>query len=414
MAHSTVIWNRSWVRKSIGIILLIVSLYVLTSYAFVFKSNTGIVNTTIAEINSPIAGTVSVHDYETGDWVNKDDTVLTVKNSLQDTTGISSLVTEKTSLSERVSSLKKEKEEMESLRLVLYNRYLAFSVYTKADLERELVDLHSQLKVVERLQKLASNMHKDAENLYKKKIFTRETLYVHAREKEEYLLDILRIQARIKEIGIEKDALDSSIILDNGKSDTTYIQQRIDVLDVEILEIAARINESSVRVKEIAREIEENRLHFYKLSTYQSVSPVNGVVWRKYVHTGKFADANNELMSIANCDSVFVDSVIPNTLAETVLVGDKVRLRLLGDYNEFDGVVEGLYGASSKAQDRHRPAILPEIEQSSVVVRISVDPKIFKDQRNNFCYIGRQVSVKFDRDLTGNIKKLWDMTQSVF
>jgi multidrug resistance efflux pump len=175
--------------------------------------------------------------------------------------------------------------------------------------------------------------------------------------------------------------------------------QRADEIRILLADIAARLSEDRTRIAAIDRQILIEQEQLARTERFEVRSPMPGVLWRSYIYPGAAVPSENELIVIADCETLFVDAAVSNRSVDTVMPGMQVSVRLVGSSMQFDGIVSNVYGgASMLALDRTQAAVLIDVEDSEIVARIAIDISELPQLRENACYIGRQVSVEFPRE----------------
>lgn len=410
----TVFWNQQGFRIAIGVVLLLLGTYIAAQYAMNFKSNKGIINTNTSVLVSPVAGFVTGKNAENAQWVTAGEKLLTVENRLLDYSYINELRTEKETLIERVRALRIERDDHILARQNLEYRFNLYLEWQRNSTQRRIAKLNSKKQTLLKLYDTADRIVEINQDLVGGQIISEIELQNTVIDRDEYLAEVRDIEITIAELQTQLDALENKTFLASGGNDVPYSLQRMDTVDLEIANLTAQISEFEFRTTMIDKEIAEQHHHLEKMSNHTVISPVNGIIWRSYVENDKHIDPTNELVIIANCENIFVDSIVSNRYVNAVQIGETISVRFLGESRDFSGTVVSIYGASMKSVDRIQPAILPEVDGDEIIVRIKINPADLPNMQDNFCYIGRQVSVKFNRDYFSSLPDMLGMLTSAF
>lgn len=414
MAQNVVLWNRQWFRIMLGVSLILVGLYVTTPYLLNFRSNKGVVNSGTVVISSPIEGFVRTDGFAVGDWVKRGDLVLRVDNALQNRSFINELQTEQSTLKARVIALGVQAGKLKAIKDRLFADNGRYRDHTLVHLANQIAQGEADEKALVVLLAAAEDRLSRSVSLHKDGILAEISL-IEARSRRDELN--ARIEAVLQQVAALRGnlaAVEQGVYVGNGRNDVPYSLQRLDEVEIALADIRARRTEYVARIGQIDNQIRVEQQRLAMTSQYEGRAPMSGVLWRSYAHDGAPTAPNNELVVIADCSNLFVDSVVSNSHVDAIRIGDAVSIRLLGEFAEIDGVVTGIYGASMKTVDRVQPAVLPQVKGDEVVVRARISVLELPDWKRNYCFIGRQVAVKFSRPYLMSASKFWEMLASVY
>lgn len=414
MRAKVVLWNRQWFRVSLGVFLILVGLYIVTPYLLNVTSNRGIINASTAAVTSPISGFVRDEGRAVGGWIEQGERLVTISNDNQDRSFINELHTERRTLEQRVQALAVQATDLEAIKCQLDEERAAYQRFTReritheiAALEADLAASRTVLATVERNRERQSQLRS---NGYSTGVQV-EDLTDRANELQ---AGITATQARIKVLETDRAALEAGTYVGVGRNDVPYSSQRADEIRILLADIAARSSEYRARIEQIDRQIAVEQDRLERTARFEVTSPVSGVLWRNYTYPEMAVPPDNELMVVANCSSVFVDTLLSNSDADAVTPGTQVKVRLLGEFDDFEGTVAQVYGASMKSVDRTQAAVLPEVDGSEIVVRVAIDLRDLPQWKENACYIGRQVSVKFPGGRLPSVMGMFKALASVY
>jgi len=394
-----VVWNRPPVRVTLGVCLIAVGAYALIPFLLSVTSSRSVINTRIVSVTSPINGFVHGVAQEAGRWIERDELLFTVSNENQNRSFLNELLTERRTLAQRIDAFTVQTEDLQQLLTQLGVNVDQYQRFTSDRIAHEIARLEADRAGRQAaLSSVRSNLSRQQQlndNGYARDVEVEDlTFEVQGLEAE-----ISSIAAQIRVLEADQAGLRAGTFVGIGRNDVPYSMQRADEIRILLADIAARLCEDSTRIAEIDRQILIEQEQLTRTERFEVRSPMPGVLLRSYIYPGAAVPPDNELIVIADCESIFVDAAVSNRSMDTVMPGMQVSVRLVGSSMQFDGIVSNVYGgASMLALDRTQAAILIDVEDSEIVARIAIDISELPQLRENACYIGRQVSVEFPRE----------------
>jgi RND family efflux transporter MFP subunit len=107
------------------------------------------------------------------------------------------------------------------------------------------------------------------------------------------------------------------------------------------------------------------------LDRTQVTAPVNGVISNFDLRPGDYVTAGRPVTALVDSDSLRIDAYFEETRLPRIHVGDRVRIRLMGEGTRLDGHVESIAGG---IEDRERQAganLLANINPTFTWVRLA-------------------------------------------
>ncbi|PDT83290.1 efflux RND transporter periplasmic adaptor subunit [Sinorhizobium sp. BJ1] len=405
------ILNHRITRISVGILLLALAIAVLLPDLTGYTSLDGTVNARFAIINAPIDGEISKPPPRIGTPVAEGEAIAAIRNERVNRSVLASLRAEHGTAVERVSALRRERDELTRMRDELAQRMGVFQGATIASLQRELQILQKRVEV-SRAQDVVAKVDLDRrQELEAKGIFTRKMVEAAEAagaaaggEVEISNLTVDLLQQRL-------DAVRQGIfVMGDGQNDVPYSRQRQDDVIVRINDLNTRIAENETRAIQTAQQmnVEEKRVRNLESATVPS--PFSGVVWSRNVVSGSNVILNNEMVRILDCRELFVDILVPEVDYDEIYPGREAEVRLFGRGDVFKGRVQAVKGSSAVVEKDSLAANEPETDERSARIRVALTPSVLNTDFANFCQVGRTAQVRFSKRnfrLTRWFESLW-------
>lgn len=141
---------------------------------------------------------------------------------------------------------------------------------------------------------------------------------------------------------------------------------------------AAKVRTSAAT---LTRALAERNVALVDLQRSEVRASVGGVVTNLDIHPGDYLAAGAQAMALVDASSVRIEGYFEETKLRRVSIGDRARVRLLGDDVEITGHVESLAAAIADDQRDDTGNLLPRIAPTfswvrlaqRIPVRISID-----------------------------------------
>jgi multidrug resistance efflux pump len=101
------------------------------------------------------------------------------------------------------------------------------------------------------------------------------------------------------------------------------------------------------------------------------VASVNGYVTNLSLRPGDYLNAGAEALAMIDLDSIRIEAYLEETKLRHVEVGDKARIRLMGDEEDMTGHVESIAGGIADDQRSNSPNLLPTVNATFTWVRLA-------------------------------------------
>lgn len=155
-------------------------------------------------------------------------------------------------------------------------------------------------------------------------------------------------------------------------SDATVTRQKL-----EQAETAARQAEASHQQAELDRQLAMLDLEHSSVRV-----PVGGIITNLAIHPGDFVQAGAQAVALIDTASLRVEGYFEETKLRQITVGDRARVRLMGDDIDITGHVESIAAAIADDQRGDAGNLLPKVVPTfswvrlaqRIPVRIRIDP----------------------------------------
>jgi multidrug resistance efflux pump len=101
------------------------------------------------------------------------------------------------------------------------------------------------------------------------------------------------------------------------------------------------------------------------------IAGVNGYVTNLSLRPGDYLSAGAEALAMIDLDSIRIEAYLEETKLRHVEVGDRARIRLMGDEEDMTGHVESIAGGIADDQRSNSPNLLPAINPTFTWVRLA-------------------------------------------
>ncbi len=391
------ILTSRWTRVLIGSALIVLVLYLSVPRLFVFFNEDGIVNGHYVSLHTPIEGVLTQVPPPPGTPVEKGQVLARVENHRLERSFLNELITEKNSLTRRVSALTTQINDLRGLQDELQCRLDRYRNGLVERLEAEFEEASERrLAACARLEQLRLE-EKRTDELMRNGIVSEQRYEEVKYEKSAAAHTVEAAQAAVRRAEI-KVALAKKNVFVQGESqnDMPYSVMRMDEIQISIEAIEARISEQQTRVAEIERQIGVERERLAKVAETELRSPCDGVVWRGYLATNDVI-IGDEIVQILDSSSLFVDALVAASQYEEIEAGDELRCRFMNSEKRFKGKVAAVKGPAAEYGDPTQVAKMPMDQRRLFRVWISVSPGDLEANPANFFQIGRRVSITFGK-----------------
>jgi multidrug resistance efflux pump len=101
------------------------------------------------------------------------------------------------------------------------------------------------------------------------------------------------------------------------------------------------------------------------------LASVNGYVTNLSLRPGDFLGSGSQALAMIDLDSIRIEAYLEETKLRHVQVGDRARIRLMGDEEDIIGHVESISGGIADDQRGNSPNLLPTVNATFTWVRLA-------------------------------------------
>jgi len=389
-------WNSRRVRRTITFALLATAFFVVVPSLFKTHSFNAIVNARYISIHSPIEGQVNSFELQPGDSVHKDQKLATVKNIRLNESFIKELEVNRNGLKERILGFDLRIKELTALKEDLEHRNQLTLHYEKIRVDEQLVAARADLEATRQMLAERVVLKNRLEPLAKERVIKLTDYDTVVYQVREYENRILSLEATVRRIEAEKQAVEKGIYLGQGRNDVPYTQQKLDETRIQLSDVESQKLEQQRRIDEITKQIvdEETRLKLNREVVLSS--PLNGIVWKKFFVNSSEVVIGSEVAQVVDCSKLFVDAEVDEKSLKNFNLGQPVEYRLYGSNDWKQGTITGKTGSGNTLEDRTLAAQLAT-KKDSAKITIRINPSDLASSSADFCHIGRKVEVSIDR-----------------
>jgi HlyD family secretion protein len=113
---------------------------------------------------------------------------------------------------------------------------------------------------------------------------------------------------------------------------------------------------------------------------------------------------NAPLADVVDCQSAFVEAIVPERRYDDVQIGEAVHIKLLGNSRKIPGTVHAVRGPSAVVNHESLAAWLtPQRTREAMTVSVAIDPETLQQVAQGVCQLGRSAKVYFDHKRDGGV-----------
>ncbi len=385
-------------RLAFGIGLLCVVAAIYLPYLFFTYSSNAVVSARIVTLTTPIDGIVTKAPPPIGTELHEGDIIAEFVNTTVDRSTVGQLNVEKESLKERIDSLEEEKTNLIKLKEELEES-------KKSHLSSRAERLEYDIKRVEkRHQELIDSVTEASRLLNRKKeLYKKGTISVSSLDSTFFTAERatkVADQAKLEldRLVVELNFIRKGIFINqDGRSEVTYQDQRIDEIRIRVADIDSRINEYTTRIQVISERIQIETDRLNGLEKRDIRASEFSVVLRSYVMPGTHIDEKTKVVDVIDCSKVFIDMTIHEGYFEKIKIGERVKVKLRGGTKPIHGMITHIRGGAVFAEPEKSVAgVAPIRRPHEMQVIIEIDKEDLYESAADFCHVGRTGEVTFE------------------
>lgn len=388
-------------RLLIGLVLVIVSIWVIVGEQMGGASANAMVNARLATLRAPIAGEVTMPDLALGATVRRSEELAAVSDSRVDRVRLNDLVLEQNDARIERDRLRDVITETRNVVTTISVRAARFERSNIRQAEIRLTHALERLELLEERAKAASSARVAVLDPLAGDRLTRldaEPTSSAVPLPRGVTSDLaLAIEWAREEVGVRRSALSAArdgIYVDNDYSDSTYAGQRLAELQARLDGYEAAYRAQISQISALDKRITEERIIINHLTEAPLVSMLDGRLWEVLAGHGERVERGQDVLRLLDCGNVIVTASVSESVYNRLKPGDAARFRLSGTGEVFDATVERLAGASAATIYRNL-AVAPgpkHLERYDVAVSV---PGLSSSEAGH-CPVGRTGRVFFE------------------
>ncbi len=389
-------FNGKIFRRLLGLLILLAIIFVVGPALFNLQSGNAVINARTIAITAPIGGVVTDVYQPVGSPIKQGQPLLRINNPRINEGTLNELIVEQQTLVQRFDGLLRQADQLEALKKTLSERRDAHTQHDSTRLEHQIAEAKAQsLAQRNQMEELGLVLERN------RKLVKENFISVVEFDRSRYAYKVAQqqleaLEARIRSLQTELAAIKEGVYLGEGRNDVPYTQQKIEEINIQIIDLLTRRTETRIRIESIEKQIEAEKALLQKFRETTMISLVTGLVWRQYFSAGSEVAANTKLAELINCDLLFVEAVVTDSALTNLHVGSKVRYRLLGSSDWLEGDVFQIMGSGDKSVDLTL-ATNHEASKNEGRIFVRINHNALPNMNENQCYVGRRVDVTLKR-----------------
>jgi multidrug resistance efflux pump len=157
--------------------------------------------------------------------------------------------------------------------------------------------------------------------------------------------------------------------------DAPSFEQRANQLDSKIPQMEAEIRETDEKLTAAEKELQDEQQRVNRLAEADLAAPVSGTVWKRNGELGQVVKQNENLLEIADPNTIFVEALLHQSYLATIAPGSKAVVRLT-DGRVLSGRIRAVRTLGGADTEASFAVLLPCPDVKQVRVLIDFDPGV--------------------------------------
>ena len=388
-------------RLIIGLLLILVSIWVIVGEQISGASANAMVNARLATLRPPIAGRLTMPDLALGATVREGEELASITDSQVDRIRLNDLVLEwKYAQTER-DRLREMVTETRQMMETLSVRAARFAGGKTREAEIRLRHAKARLALLEG----QSEAGRDRVAALEPRILLDDLpgqILPDLPPIGPVLRDMptdlaLALETAREEVGVREAALEAArdgVFLGDGYNDSPYAGQRLSELQSRLDTLVADLGAQAQQVRALASRVTQARIGVNQRADASLVSPLDGRLWEILAGNGERVERGQNVLRLLDCGNLIVTASVSESVYNRLQPGDAAHFRLSGTGEVFEATVERLAGSGAAAIYRNL-AVAPgpdHLQRFDVAVSVPGLP----GSKAGHCPVGRTGRVFFD------------------
>jgi HlyD family secretion protein len=393
--------RKRFVRLALATFLILSAGWAFLPYVTHRIGASAFVNSTLIRVTAPISGRLSSNLPRQGDLIDSSKSLSLIEAISPDRRHLLDLQ-QRHSLAEKAAELANvQLNELAAFDTELTNRVAAYKAAVVDQIGHEVLEAKAEhagcVAELEQRSKIGSSFD----------TLTQSKLVSAVRSAEAHAVEQAAstrcdmATAKLARLRDELQSATNGVFVRGGTNDVPYSQQQRDQLLLRRQTLQAEALQETARSSQLAAEIGAENARNAKLDDYHPTLPEGYVVWSTAASPGSAITEGQTILDLADCKHRFVAVELPERDFESIKIGDKAEVRLVGSDEWRQGQVRQVRGSAARADDRLFAATVPRPGPATITVEVSLAQDSAQVDGGNFCGIGRLAEVHFRRSWPG-------------
>lgn len=327
-----------FVQILVAAVLLLGGLWVLIGEQLAGVSADATINARLTAVRAPVAGDVTLSPLTLGSRVKAGDELGQIADPRVDAIRLDDLILEQALETAGVTRHLTIIAALETLVQALQPRTAIYDAERVAEIAARLDFAEARLALLEAAPEAENN--------------DLSTTFGQAQTDnpgDPYLPGIALEYARerVRALEIALGAAQRGVFLGDGYNDAPWSEQWAADLQARLAEQRALLADAEARVIAVTARVNAERVRVNRLASATLIAPVDGIVWELSSALGENVQRGDAVMTLLDCDAVFVSLSVSENVYNALSVGDAATFRANGDTRSFPGTVARLAGAGA-------------------------------------------------------------------
>lgn len=380
-------------RLGLALGITATALAVIAPRVVYYRSINAVVSGRLSYFLAPIEGRIVGGVPAVGDWVDAQDTLIHLRNFRLNHGVLFELITEHDSLKSRVNALNKQMVLTQKYFEDFQDRTLEWQHAAIDALDGEYTQVEYEKKAATAKLKATQAQLARVKTLMQSGHTTQKELDDTTANLEWQRNEIESLSANLQYLHILRTQIQEGVFVASSRFGTPYYEQRGDELKIRLLSLQAEKIEAEARMERISKQIEKEQTRLDQEGEAVIAASFGGVVWEVNASTGREMLLGEELLSLLDCNSIFLDVLVPERRYEDIRIGDEIQYRLSGEAEFRTAHVKGRRGSVATVGNK---TLATQINSDDTdAFRIEADLGDLSMERRDFCNVGRRAEVRF-------------------
>ncbi len=357
------------------------------------QSVEAILNAPVSNVRTPIDGVVGLENIKIGAPVTQGQSVATISNAWVNTQLLVSIEMELGLVNSTIVETEASIESLQTLHAHIAAQWDAYRAQRNAFLTAQVGEVEAEVLAAQ-AGLTASEAHLSrTETLYQRGISSSALLETALLEHAKASTALTALQERQERLLAERHASQNGVFVGQYFNDSPYTLQRLNAVEQQLAELRPTLQAALQRRAALINTKSEENARLSRLREARLVSTVDGMLWKREVHEGEYAQAGQTIASFVDCTALLVTATVTERTFNKLMIGQSATLKLTRSGEEYEGRVNQLLGPNTRVSGLGF-AIAPRVDGRDEF-RVVVGAPTMSDALSPGCDIGRTGTVWF-------------------